>query len=84
MRVAVLGSPNGWHYEDLARAAGKTVRLHPAAFTELAAEVRQGEVRVSSGAARLDQFDSFGRRNTCGKRALAGGAFPRGNTKTNA
>lgn len=58
-RVIVLGSPRGWHAEDLRRAARGHLDLAFAAFSGLRSEVTPTGTRVASGGAELTAADAL-------------------------
>lgn len=59
MKIAVLASPNGWHFRDLCRAAASFpgVQLAAASFSQLATSVDVTASQVRSGTMLLNEFD---------------------------
>lgn len=58
MRVLVLGSPSGFHYQDLVRAGGADYQLQSASFAQIASTAVGGSVRVEAPLLRLEDFDA--------------------------
>ncbi|MCA9239191.1 MAG: RimK family alpha-L-glutamate ligase [Planctomycetales bacterium] len=58
MRVLVLGSPEGFYFNDLARAAGSEVALTAASFAQLSSTSAGGAIRVEAQQQRLAEFDA--------------------------
>lgn len=58
MRVVVLGSATSWYVADLIRAAGARHEIHLAPFSQIAAVVEAGGLRVSAGSVDLAAGDA--------------------------
>lgn len=58
MRIAVLGSADGWYFKDLSRAAGARHELFAVLWREIHSAVDCDSVRVGSGKIDLREFDA--------------------------
>ncbi len=58
MQIAVLGSKNSWHVEDLRRAAGDRHEIVPVAYRQLSSCVDARGTMLSSGTLDLHKFDA--------------------------